>query len=321
MARPIPKFHDFVGQRMIVARLARQVQGAHQRGEPVPHSLFIGASGLGKTQLAEALAKAAGTTVHRINGRSAEANVVERIQQCRFADIVFFDEAHQLGGAVQELLYDVIDHSRLPRRLAPVVESPEENAAEFKPIEPITLVLATDRPGKLHNALRKRIPIIEHFLAYSDEEMREIVDTLAAQQGILLSPQARNLIADVSRGVPRRAVHHLGRLRLHLPNSASENLSLSSIRKYLHDFEFDDAGLGSVEIAYMRKLRSFEMASLETLAQSLGLDGEFVRREIESGLFNLELIAIGAHGRYLTEAGHLHLKSIPKCVSAEENAQ
>src|SRR5437868_5382406 len=115
MPRPVPTFHGFVGQRKAVDRLRRQLDGARAFGEPCPPIGLIGPSGVGKTELARAIAAYQGTTLILAHGQDAPADVAAKLLAAKAGDVVLVDEAHNAKPNLQEMLYQVIDESRLPR--------------------------------------------------------------------------------------------------------------------------------------------------------------------------------------------------------------
>jgi Holliday junction DNA helicase RuvB len=284
-------FRFIVGQQRNVALLDRQLRGAQARGEPFPPTLMIGPSGVGKTLLAHALAKATGTTFHLANGDETVAGLLGRITAMQAGDVMFIDEAHMLGGREQELLYGVID------RYCMTVSGVEHS------VQPCTLVLATDQPGKLHNALQKRMAVTITLTYYSTREMRQIINRLLADMGMLMSPQGANMLAGICFGVPRRAQHHLNNLRRHYAELNTQQFGITEVRKYLDDSGFDANGLNSASQRYLRVLAVQERASIETLALAIGSDATYVRQQIEPILVQAGYVSISSGGRRLTAAG------------------
>jgi Holliday junction DNA helicase RuvB len=176
--------------------------------------LLIGPSGSGKSHFARVLAERAGAETVKFIGSAPLKEVVERLSQTKHGDVVFFDECHKLPPDVQELLFEVIDGNAIPARLLPSAAGKEP-----VPIAPVTLVFATDRPGKLLNALHKRIPSTVCFERYPEGEMKEIVARVAERRSLLLSPQAARRLAKACNGLPRRAEHHVQKLRLFFSDS------------------------------------------------------------------------------------------------------
>ncbi|MEI8375971.1 MAG: Holliday junction DNA helicase RuvB C-terminal domain-containing protein [Planctomycetota bacterium] len=304
MPRPVPTFHDFIGHVEVVARLRRQAEGARTRQKPFPHTLFTGTSGLGKTLLAEALATEFETDFIKIYGEIPEDELVNRLIALPSHAFLFIDEAHSLKTSEQELLFKSIDHLRVPNPNGAVTSNAShQKTEETTEIMPFTLLLATDRPGKLLNPLHKRMVLQVALSHYSIAELKEIVDRMATDMDMLVSPQAAKLIAQISGGLPRRAEHVLKNILYHFPNSEGCQLSIPQIREFMEDFGIDNKGLGPQELMYLSYLKDVGSASLESMALCLGLDCDFVHRQVEPLLLRERLVKIGPGGRKLTPIG------------------
>lgn len=301
MPRPVPTFRKFIGHKRQVDLLRRQLAGAKSRGEPFPTTLFSGPSGVGKTLLAESLAQEYGTQLIETNGHESLEEFAVRFTSARTGDFVFVDESHRATPRVQELLYDVIDKQRIPNIFDRDDES--DHDSPFFSINSCTVIMATDQPGKLMNALVKRAELHIRLGFYADREMREITDRLAADFGLLISPQGCGLIAKSALGLPRRAKHLLLNLRRHYTDAEFHQLSASEIRKFFSAFGIDLKGLEKMERDYLRVLAKSGRSSLDSLSLSLGVDVDFVRRQMEPILTRAGLVTIGSGGRSLTDAG------------------
>lgn len=304
MPRPVFSFRRFVGHRKKVEVLRRQLIGAKIRGEPFPHTMFSGPSGVGKTLLTECLAEEYGTRCHAMYGHAKIDDLVAVYRSIGECDFLFVDEAHNLKPKSQELLYQMIDHGRLTvtEPSPPTAGSAPQRTAE-RIERRVTIVIASDQPGKLLNALEKRMQLHVALGFYTERELRDIIDRLAANMNLRTSAQAANHLARVSCGLPRRARHHLENLRRHFPDEDVAELSIGHVREYLADFGIDDLGLGQVERNYLRFLRDSNRASLDSLASHLGYDTDFIRRQIEPVLKRAGLSMIGSGGRMLTSKG------------------
>jgi Holliday junction DNA helicase RuvB len=228
-------------------------------------------------------------------GYDVRAVLGEKLGRLRDHDILLVDEAHRLGFAEQEMLIEAIDDHIIP---GPAAD-------ERKTIPPWTLILATDQPGRLLNALRKRIAHRVSLDYYRDGEVKEIVEVMASRMNILLSPQAAGLVAQVSGGLPRQAKQHLLALRLYYPDAERRKLAVADVRGYLDAEGFDGDGSGPLECRYLDVLArpGDGSYSLESIALALGCDQRYVRQEIESPLVRRGLVQVTPAGRRLTAAG------------------
>jgi Holliday junction DNA helicase RuvB len=317
MPRPLPKFRDFVGQAPTVAYLRRQLAGAQARHEPFPHALFLGPSGVGKTLLSRALAAEFGTTLIEARGYEDRAALAQKLAGMAAHDFLHIDECHRLRPLEQELLCEAIDCDSIP---TPDRKRPGQGAAEQErtPLKPWTLVLATDQPGLLLDALSKRIVVEVHLAYYAVHELKEIVEAMATEASLLVSPQAARLIADVAGGLPRRANQLLQNLRLFVPNAEGKQLGVQDIRSFLDAAGVDAAGLNRSERRYLGVVNELGGASVESIALALGTDVDFVRRQIEPNLVvRRRLVKITSAGRQLTPLG---LKVRPDSIGTADSA-
>jgi Holliday junction resolvasome RuvABC ATP-dependent DNA helicase subunit len=188
-----------------------------------------------------------------------------------------------------------------------------------------TLVLATDRPKPLVNALQKRIPTRLHLSPYPLEEMKAIVKLIATEEKVLLSPHAARRLARASQGLPRRAKHLLVLLRLYTPK-ARPQIGTPDVARFLRDHGIDRDGLGPKEQKYLSFLKAGGKASLDTLALYLGTDREDVQFQVEPILVRMKLVDISPSGRQLTPEGRRRVaqavrrpkKAVVKTACGEE---
>jgi Holliday junction DNA helicase RuvB len=302
MPRPSPRFHDFIGLKPTVDYLRHLIDGATTRGEPLPHTMLLGPSGVGKTRLSRAIAAEYGTSLVEAMGFEDRACLTQKLVGLSTNDFLFIDECHRLRGLEQELLCQAIDGGTVPapnqRRADPAVPQ-----GEWIALKPWSLILATDQPGLLLDALRKRIDVEIPLAYYEVKELKEIVASMAGELNMLVSPQAARLIATISAGLPRRAKQILKNLRLYFPGSEARQISLEQVRGFLEASGFNEAGLNIMERRYLDFVADLGGASLESIASGLGTDSDDVRRQVEPNLVRRHLVKITSAGRKLTPKG------------------
>jgi holliday junction DNA helicase RuvB len=295
MARPVKEFRDFVGHHRVVKLLLRQLAGAKARGEPLLPILIQGRSGCGKTLLARAIAAEAGGDFVFVHARIRTRELAARLADVETGATVFLDEVHALEASAQELLMEAID-SMFP------TGNGDSQSHKVPTMKRFALVLATDRPGELLDALKKRIRLPISLDLYRPREMGAIVDRIAASLKLLLTAQARNRVARVSHGLPRQTLMLLENLARHFPDPTRE-LSVQDIRVCLRDLGIDSLGLNAQHRKYLRFLTRVETASLDLLATHLGTDALAVQHDVEDLLQRLGFITIRHRGRELTALG------------------
>ena len=302
MPRPIQSWHGFVGQRKIVASLAEHSRGAQLKGETLPHIAFEGTSGTGKTHLANALADDMQTKCHDFysSKQAKKWKLAQMMAAVKKGDILFIDEIHSLPSDCQELLYPALDRHEVP------AVDPEKRRVvegEWIQIPPFTLVVATDQPGLLRNALKQRIVLRYTLSRYGVAELRQIILNHAASLGILLKPQAATRLAEAARGIPRKARRTLESLRTSMVDLQVE-VTKGMMDRYLNSIGIDKENLTETDIRYLKILLARKKhVSLRNLAIQLGTDVVAVQADVEGYLTQRGLIGIESGGRFLTPDG------------------
>lgn len=302
MSRPLFSFNGFVGQREIVDPLRALAQGVIRNSEVFPHTAFVGPSGTGKTHLAEALAKELDRNCIPFlsSPQSKKWQLAELFMAGKNGDVFFIDEIHSLPTDSQELLFPAIDKLRVPE-----VDAAKHRVKdnEWIDIQPFTLVVATDKPGMLLNALKQRIVLRFAFTRYSLEEMRQIAFNYASSLNILLTPQAATRIAEAARGLPRRARHLLSSVKTTLPDPGLE-VSKTFIDEHLSMCGTDADNLRPEDRRYLRVLAIRNgSVSLKCMSIQIGFDSAYIESDIEGNLIERGLVSIEPRGRILTPAG------------------
>lgn len=302
MARPLQAWQSFVGQQSVVNAVRQHCEGCKSKGDPLPHTLLGGRSGIGKTTLAKAIAKEMETTFHEIYASRGmkKCQIIEKLQHVEKCDIVFVDEAHSLSSDCQELLYPALDKYAIP---AVDIATGKVQSTDWVTIPPFTLIAATDQPGLLCNALKQRLGMQYTLQPYCLIEMRQIVFNYARECALLLNQQAATRLAEASRGIPRKARHILNSLKATLKDTQVE-ITKPAIIRHLKLIGIDDHNLNDLDRRYIRAVGLADGSiSINNLATIIGTDEASVMREIEPYLMDQGLITIQSRGRSLTRTG------------------
>src|ERR1019366_4387088 len=202
---------EFVGQAQARANLSIFIEAARKRGEALDHVLFFGPPGLGKTTLAQIVARELGVGFRATSGPviARAGDLAAILTNLEPRDVLFIDEIHRLSPAVEEILYPAMEDFQLDLIIGagPAARSVKIDLARF------TLVGATTRAGLLTNPLRDRFGIPIRLNFYSESELEEIVNRGARVLGIGMTPDGANEIARRARGTPRIAGRLLRRVR------------------------------------------------------------------------------------------------------------
>jgi Holliday junction DNA helicase RuvB len=198
-----PAFSEFIGQEKVKDRLLLMLEAAKQRGDVLDHVLLSGPPGLGKTTLANLVARAAGTQLHTTSGPQIEkagdlAGILTNIQK---GDVLFIDEIHRLHPAIEEYLYPAMEDFRLDIIIdsGPSARSIQINLPRF------TLVGATTRSGMLTAPLRSRFGLVNRLDYYTHEELARIIERSAGLLDVPIDRDGAIEVASRSRGTPRVA--------------------------------------------------------------------------------------------------------------------
>lgn len=291
VTKPAP-FHGFIGQRHHTAYIKKLVEGSRASGKALPHMLLTGSSGLGKSELARAIAKSMEAKLRRFTAdKTFLASTA--LDGLASGDMVFIDEAHAIPMQMQEALYDHLD-AKEANKVHPDTPVPE-----------CTFIIATDQSAKLTNAFRKRLVVSIHLQPYAEEELIDIIAAMSIAEGLIMSPQARRQLARVSQGTPRIARHHIQSLACYGTASSTSNVDLATLTAYLEDVGIDERHRTRLQRKYLATLlgASTGAASLGTLASFLSCEEAVIERDIEPFLIQSGWMEITSKGRRLTAKG------------------
>ena len=302
---------DFTGQASLRENLAVFIAAAKARAEPMDHVLFHGPPGLGKTTLAQIVARELGVGFRATSGpvlqRSGDLAAILTNLQPR--DVLFVDEIHRLQPAIEETLYPAMEDFCLDLIIG---EGPAARTVRID-IPPFTLIGATTRAGLLATPLRDRFGIPLRLVFYTAEELHGIVARGARKLGFALSDDGAMEIAKRSRGTPRIAGRLLRRVRdfAMVENRVADRAMADAALKRL---EVDELGLDAMDRRYLRRIAEHHgggPVGIETLAAALAEGRDTLEEVVEPYLIQEGLVLRTPRGRMLGDGGWRHLGLAP----------
>jgi Holliday junction DNA helicase RuvB len=302
---------DFTGQKTLRENLKVFISAASARGEAMDHVLFYGPPGLGKTTLAQIVARELGVGFRATSGpilqRAGDLAAILTNLQPR--DVLFVDEIHRLQPALEETLYPAMEDFQLDLIIG---EGPAARTVRID-VPPFTLVGATTRAGLLATPLRDRFGIPLRLVFYTPEELHAIVVRGARKLGFQLTEDGAMEIARRSRGTPRIAGRLLRRVR-DFASVAGKAADRALADAALERLEVDRLGLDAMDRRYLRRIAEHHNGGpvgVETLAAALAESRDTIEEVVEPYLIQEGLVLRTPRGRMLGESGWRHLGFTP----------
>lgn len=302
-------FDDFVGQFKVMEQLRIFLQAARERREALDHCLFYGPPGLGKTTLAHLIGHGMGTQIHVTTGPVLErpADLAGVLTNLQHGDLLFIDEVHRLGSAVEEYLYPAMEDFKLEILI--------DRGAAARTLQislpRFTLVGATTRAGLLTAPLRARFGMSFRLDYYSPEDLLQILGRSARILGITADHEALQEIACRSRGTPRVTNRLLRRIRDVAQVRGDGRVSLSIAREALELLEIDARGFDEMDKRLMRvlidKYRGGPVG-LKILAVTVGEDEGTLEEIYEPYLIREGFLERTPRGRKVTRLALEHFE-------------
>ncbi|MEN8895311.1 MAG: Holliday junction branch migration DNA helicase RuvB [Yoonia sp.] len=299
---------EFIGQRDARANLKVFIESAKMRGEAMDHALFHGPPGLGKTTLAQIMARELGVNFRMTSGPvlAKAGDLAAILTNLEARDVLFIDEIHRLNPAVEEVLYPALEDFELDLVIG---EGPAARTVRIE-LQPFTLVGATTRMGLLTTPLRDRFGIPTRLEFYTEDELHEIVTRGARMMGAPAEDAGAREIAKRARGTPRIAGRLLRRVVDFAVVEGTGKVTQEIADSALTRLGVDHLGLDSADRRYLRLIAESYgggPVGVETMSAALSESRDGLEDVIEPYLLQKGLIQRTPRGRMLAQAAWTHL--------------
>lgn len=305
---------DYVGQPVVREQMEIFIGAARGRGEALDHTLIFGPPGLGKTTLANIIAREMGGNLKSTSGPVLEraGDLAAMLTNLEEGDVLFIDEIHRLSPVIEEILYPAMEDYQLDIMIG---EGPAARSIKLD-LPPFTLVAATTRAGLLTSPLRDRFGIVQRLEFYSVEDLTSIVTRSARLMDVPITENGAMEIARRSRGTPRITNRLLRRVRDYAQVKGTGEVTQDMAQRALDMLNVDKDGLDTLDRRYLSMLlERFDggPAGVESLAAAMAEDSGTLEDVIEPYLIQQGYVLRTARGRIATNMAYLQFgMSLPE---------
>lgn len=303
---------DYIGQPVVREQMEIFIGAARGRAEALDHTLIFGPPGLGKTTLANIIAREMGGNLKSTSGPVLEraGDLAAMLTNLEKGDVLFIDEIHRLSPVIEEILYPAMEDYQLDIMIG---EGPAARSIKLD-LPPFTLVAATTRAGLLTSPLRDRFGIVQRLEFYSVEDLTHIVKRSASLMDVPMTDAGANEVARRSRGTPRIANRLLRRVRDYAQVKGTGEVTQEMAQRALDMLNVDKDGLDTLDRRYLSMLlERFDggPAGVEALAAAMAEDSGTLEDVIEPYLIQQGYVMRTARGRIATNMAYLQFGMTP----------
>ncbi|NWK51163.1 Holliday junction branch migration DNA helicase RuvB [Acinetobacter sp. SwsAc5] len=303
---------DYIGQPVVREQMEIFIGAARGRVEALDHTLIFGPPGLGKTTLANIIAREMGGNLKSTSGPVLEraGDLAAMLTNLEEGDVLFIDEIHRLSPVIEEILYPAMEDYQLDIMIG---EGPAARSIKLD-LPPFTLVAATTRAGLLTSPLRDRFGIVQRLEFYSVEDLTHIVKRSASLMDVPMTDAGANEVARRSRGTPRIANRLLRRVRDYAQVKGTGEVTQEMAQRALDMLNVDKDGLDTLDRRYLSMLlERFDggPAGVEALAAAMAEDSGTLEDVIEPYLIQQGYVMRTARGRIATNMAYLQFGMTP----------
>lgn len=301
-------FDEYVGQERLKKNLKLAIDAAKKRGEPIDHVLLYGPPGLGKTTMASVIANEMGTSIRVTAGPAIEraGDLASILTNLADGDILFIDEIHRLGRAVEEVLYSAMEDYKLDIVIGkgPAARSVRLDLPKF------TVIGATTRTGSLAAPLRDRFGHIYRLEFYTPNEISKVISRASNILGTTIHPEAASQLSTRARLTPRIANRLLKRVRDYADVNGDGIIDTAITTRALTMMEVDELGLDPADRQMLVSIidnYGNNPVGLNTIAALTGDEATTIEDFYEPYLLQIGFIERTPRGRRVTAKAYKHL--------------
>ena len=303
---------EYIGQPVVREQMEVFISAARGRNEPLDHTLIFGPPGLGKTTLANIIAREMGGNLRSTSGPVLErpGDLAAMLTNLEEGDVLFIDEIHRLSSVIEEILYPAMEDFQLDIMIG---EGPAARSIKLD-LPPFTLVAATTRAGLLTSPLRDRFGIVQRLEFYSVTDLTHIVTRSANLMDVPITREGSAEIARRSRGTPRIANRLLRRVRDYAQVKGTGEVTQDMAQRALDMLNVDKDGLDTLDRRYLSMLlERFDggPGGVEALAAAMAEDSGTLEDVIEPYLIQQGYVMRTARGRIATNMAYLQFGMTP----------